>query len=286
MRKLFFLLACLYVHTAFAQTNYKPLADSNAVIKEGNVRFTVLTPRLVRLEWNNNKAFIDDATFVVVNRKLPVPRFTTTKKNGWLFIVTKELELRYQLNSGNFTPQNLSIRSLQSSKQFTWNPGMEQQGNLKGTCRTLDRFEGDLNMDGKTSLQLENGILATDGWSLLDDSKSLHFDKSDWPWVKERPAGDYQDWYFMGYGLDYKKALQDYMLIAGKVPLPPRYAFGYWWSRYWSYSDNEVRNMVQNFKKYKLPLDVFVIDMDWHYTDSLGRRDEFGQQKHWTGCLQ
>ena len=31
--------------------------------------------------------------------------------------------------------------------------------------------------------------------------------------------------------------LKDYTAFAGKVPLPPRYAFGYWWSRYWSYSD-------------------------------------------------
>lgn len=28
-----------------------------------------------------------------------------------------------------------------------------------------------------------------------------------------------------------------FTLFAGKVPLPPRYVFGYWWSRYWSYSD-------------------------------------------------
>lgn len=68
----------------------------------------------------------------------------------------------------------------------------------------------------------------------------------------------------MGYGKAYKQALYDYSLIAGKIPLPPRFVFGYWWSRYWSYSDNELHSLVNNFEKYNIPLDVLVIDMDWH----------------------
>ena len=87
--------------------------------------------------------------------------------------------------------------------------------------------------------------------------------------MKERPnCGNTQDWYFLAYGHNYKKALKDYTTFAGKVPLPPRYAFGYWWSRYWSYSDNELRSLVDNMKNYGFPLDVLVIDMDWHHTEA------------------
>ena len=50
-----------------------------------------------------------------------------------------------------------------------------------------------------------------------------------------------QDWYFFGYGHDYQKALGDYVRVAGRIPLPPRFAFGAWWSRYWAYSDQETR---------------------------------------------
>ena len=49
--------------------------------------------------------------------------------------------------------------------------------------------------------------------------------------------------------------------------MPPRYAFGYWWSRYWSYSDKEIRDLVRKMGQYAIPLDVLVIDMDWHYTE-------------------
>ena len=54
-----------------------------------------------------------------------------------------------------------------------------------------------------------------------------------------RPSGDRQDWYLFGYGHDYKRVLSDFIRVAGKIPLPPRFAFGAWWSRYWSYTDQE-----------------------------------------------
>ena len=137
--------------------------------------------------------------------------------------------------------------------------------------------------------------LDTDGWTFIDDSQGLLFDNDkDWDWVKERPANGGQDWYFMAYGHDYKAALKDYTLFAGKVPLPPRYAFGYWWSRYWLYSDKEFRNLIDNFHTYQIPLDVLVVDMDWHYTEQgkggwtgwTWNRDLFPNPKGFLGYLK
>lgn len=270
--------------SVFAQVKNDIKADSRAIVVEGNARFTVLTPRLIRLEWNSKKEFIDDASLLAVNRHLPLTAYQVTRQNGLLTIRTAAIELKYKIGAGKFDDQNLSITSVNPNSTYKWVPGAKQKNNLLGTTRTLDRLEGDRYPEGN-KVQLGNGILATDGWTLLDDSKSELFDDSAWKWVKLRPSSEEQDWYFMGYGHDYKKAIYDYTLIAGKIPLPPRYAFGYWWSRYWSYSDNEVRSMVDNFNKFDLPLDVFVIDMDWHYTDSLRshRRDAFQQSQHWTG---
>ena len=125
-------------------------------------------------------------------------------------------------------------------------------------------------------MPIEDGLLATDGWTLIDDSDNFLFDgDKEWEWVEKRPDDGAQDWYFLAYGHDYKAALRDFTLFAGKMPLPPRYAFGYWWSRYWAYSDKELRTLVKNFRAYDIPLDVLVIDMDWHYTD--------GDRGGWTG---
>lgn len=158
---------------------------------------------------------------------------------------------------------------------FIWMPGQNQHGNLRGTYRTLDGMDGNIQtqtwvtgLQQGDSLVLEDGLLATDGWTFIDDSYSYLFNNDEgWEWVKERSSVYKQDWYFMAYGHDYKSALKDYTLFAGKMPLPPRYAFGYWWSRYWPYSDKEFRQLINNFHTYNIPLDVLVIDMDWHYTE-------------------
>ncbi|HLB01412.1 MAG TPA: TIM-barrel domain-containing protein, partial [Bacteroidota bacterium] len=106
-------------------------------------------------------------------------------------------------------------------------------------------------------------------------------------WVTARPDGGGQDWYFFGYGHDYRQALFDFTLVAGKIPMPPRFAFGYWWSRYWTYSDSELRSLVGEMESFGVPIDVLIVDMDWHETFGLSskdaRRDPAGQQIGWTG---
>ena len=56
------------------------------------------------------------------------------------------------------------------------------------------------------------------------------------------------------------------MKVAGSIPLPPRFVFGTWWSRYWDYTDQELDQLVQGSHKNDTPLNVLVIDMGWHPT--------------------
>src|SRR5271169_4891930 len=58
------------------EASYSPVADPKAVVTLGHARFTVLTPELIRMEWAVNGKFEDHASFVFLNRKLPVPKFS------------------------------------------------------------------------------------------------------------------------------------------------------------------------------------------------------------------
>lgn len=247
----------------------------NIAYADNHVRFTVISDGTLRLEYAPDGKFVDNKSFVAVNRLYPDVDYKLKSKGAWIEITTSKMRMRYKKNSGQFTGDNLVIEAVKGAFPFTWKPGVQQKGNLKGTYRTLDGMDGETQTqtwvaDTKKGeqLKLEDGLLATDGWSFIDDSQGLLFDNDpDWEWAKERPANGGQDWYFMAYGHDYKQALKDYTLFAGKMPLPPRYAFGYWWSRYWLYSDKEFRNLIDNFNTYQIPLDVLVVDMDWHYTE-------------------
>ncbi len=237
-----------------------PVADPNAVVVVGNARFTVLTPGLIRMEWSPDAKFEDRASQVVINRKLPVPKFEQTFENDQLSVRGDRFEIIYDSSAGRFNEFNLKVRCrVGEGGAEAWResgPPFVQRTNLGGTVRTLDGVSGECSLPA--------GLLSRDGWTLLDDSKTLLFDKSDWPWAAPRDREESLDWYLFVYGSDYPAALADYTKIAGRIPLPPRYVFGTWWSRYWAYSDAELRQLVLEFRKHDVPLDVLVIDMDWH----------------------
>ncbi|MGB6192138.1 MAG: TIM-barrel domain-containing protein [Terracidiphilus sp.] len=272
-----------------------PVADPRAIVLLGHARFSVLTPELIRMEWAADGKFEDHATLVFLNRRLPVPHFTHRLTDGGhkLTIETDALTLTYVLaGDGRFTPSNLAIALTVDNKPVVWKPGDIDAENLQGTTRTLDGAIG-----SKTREPIGNGFISRAGWAVEDDSTRPLFDsadfrfldgeKSPWPWVMERPPGARQDCYFFGYGHNYRRALGDYVRVAGRIPLPPRFAFGAWWSRYWAYSDQEIEQIIRGFRENSTPLDVFVIDMDWHLNkeqlQAAGDVDQSGQTLGWTG---
>ena len=96
-RALAFLLCILPVMTdAAAQEGCDPLADSAAMVVSGKVRFTVLTSRMIRIQYSNTSKFEDRATFAIVNRRLPVPEYTVEEEGLYLYIRTEHLTLRYK----------------------------------------------------------------------------------------------------------------------------------------------------------------------------------------------
>ncbi len=296
----FFLLYPLSSHAAAAvatspEASYNPIANPAAVIVAGHARFTVLTPQLIRMEWSANGKFEDHPSFVFLNRRLPVPKFQQKHDGPRLTLTTSALKLTYNAataDNGKFSPTNLSISFTLDGKQVTWHPGMPDTGNLQGTARTLDGARGD-----KLKAPMDPGLISRNGWVLVDDSTRPLFDSdnfafakgenSPWPWVMERPSGDRQDWYFFGYGHDYKQALHDFTRVAGRIPLPPRFAFGIWWSRYWSYSDQGLDDLVRGFRENSTPLNVLVIDMGWHISreqlEAMHQTDQSGESLGWTG---
>ena len=278
-----------------AEGVYNPVADPKAQVTIGHARFTVLTPELIRMEWAADGKFEDHASFVFLNRRMPVPKFTASDANAGNThtITTDGLKLSYSPNGdGRLTADNLAIDLNVDGKPVTWHPGMDDPENLKGTTRTLDGAVG-----SQTHEPIEQGLVSRSGWAVVDDSTRPLFDsadfsfkegeKSPWPWVIERPAGDRQDLYFFGYGHDYKKALGDYVKVAGRIPLPPRFAFGAWWSRYWDYTDQELDELVRGFHENDVPLDVLVIDMGWHISQeqlrAMGEKDQSGHALGWSG---
>ena len=233
----------------------EPVADPRSTVIDGQARFTLLTARLVRLEWSASAEFEDRGTYAFPTRLAPPPDYTCRIEDDWLVITTRQLELRYRRGSGRFEAGNLRSPTPGTGTADAGRRAQPDPLNLRGTRRTLDECEGDA--------ALEPGLMSRAGWFLFDDSRSVVFNHDD-GWVAPRPDWELQDWYFGCYGHDYKGALAEYLRFGGRVPLIPRFVLGAWWSRYWAYSAQDLEDLVTDFERHDLPLDVLVVDMDWH----------------------
>ncbi|MBD3408645.1 MAG: DUF5110 domain-containing protein, partial [Ignavibacteriales bacterium] len=252
--------------------------SGNRVVS-GRARFTVLFPRLLRLEYSDDTRFEDRPSLAFVDRDTPSVEFSVAERGGALVIETEALRLRWKLGAP-FSARSLEIRSRSGSPEFTWKPGKKDKGNLGGTRRTLDSIDG--------AAELEPGILSKDGWTVVNDSARPLFTNDFSGFLPRENVAT--DLYFFGYGRDYKRALAEFAAVSGRVPIPPRYAFGLWYSRYWAYTDREALATIDEFERRGLPLDVFILDMDWHETHDVDKipwdvhkRDQAGLPKGWTG---
>lgn len=263
--------------TLFSLRAQSPVASPEATVVSGNARFTILTPEMVRIEYSDKGVFEDRATFTVQNRKMSsVPQFVKNEDDDYLYISTDKLNLKYRKGTNPKTlpasPRNLTITMDHDGKPVTWYPGKPDPLNLKGTCRTLDGSNGD-----NKRAELENGLISRSGWAVIDDSwsapradgsRSFAFEPNDevgYDWWTDRKDSHALDLYFMGYGREYKKAIADFTKIAGKIPLPPAYVFGYWYSKYASYSSDDYRQIMADLESNGIPADVMILDMDWHW---------------------
>jgi alpha-glucosidase len=324
---------------------YNPKPNAKSVVEVGGARFTVLTERLVRMEWGHTN---DEATFAFLNRDLPTPNYDVGKEGNTTVIQTPFLKVRYTPTGHTFTAANLEASVQLNGETVTWAPEPAAtaglRGNLLGTIRTLDGVNGTINLDcytqNRSDLHCQLGLVSRDGFVVVDDTHHPHFNEEDWPWVvnttypqpspldcaavsmeqrmdcgypgisefdcknkgccmdsSAERVGEvttcyyghtsYRDLYFFGHGHDYRAALREFTLVSGKIPIPPRYAFGIFYSRYWAYNDIGDRDVVLGYESRNIPLDTLVMDMDWHKTfykeAAEGMIDQAGESIGWTG---
>lgn len=229
--------------------------ENQSVFTFAKARFTLLTPRMIRIEISPRGRFEDRPTQQFWYRRQPLPRAEINFTAKDLSIQTDVFELAYHDSGAGFSTKAVSFKIKATGNEFHLDD--PNPGQLPGTARTLDESRG--------SIQLEPGLISRSGWVQLDDTAGLVFNPEGW--LEARPSQrGYRDLYLLVSGEDYQAALQDYQRISGRPPLLPRAFLGNWWSRYWEYTQEEIRQLVERFEQKQIPLSVFIVDMDWHIT--------------------
>lgn len=265
-------------------------AAPGCIVSGDKWRFSVLTDRMIRMEYSETGEFVDRQTQIILNRNFPVPEFSVEDKGDTIQIITKYLLLTYDKKP--FSSSGLQIQMMGNPwlfKTSTWFYGDQEllkRDNLGGSASTLDNAVGDTYYVDKgdeskpwgvpgEKVPICQGLLSKAGFTVIDDSKSLVFE--DDGWVSPAPKG-HTDVYFLCYGRDYLETLNVFFKLSGATPLLPRYALGNWWSRYYSYTQDEYMALLDRFRDENVPIAVGILDMGWHYVDI---DPKYG--KGWTG---
>jgi len=211
-----------------------PVADPRAIVTVGHARFTVLTSRMIRMEWADDGSFEDHASLVFINRRLPVPKFT------------QSVVAAPQRSRSSSTPASLGSATLPRAaaalrRMTSRSTSLERQARRVDAGHARHRQPARNHADARRSAGRQDGgtncpgLVSRDGWTLVDDSTRPLFDSADfsfskganspWPWVMPRPAGEREDWYFFATATT-TTSTRRLCSGCGTDPLPPRFAFG------------------------------------------------------------
>ena len=244
-----------------AKTDAK--ANENQIYTGNGCRITVLTSRLIRVEYSPENKFTDLASYAVWFRKFDGVDFTVKEQGAMLVVETAEVKFFIKKKSGK--PAFVEFK--ESGKTVKAN----NKNNLKGTCRTLD------NTFGKTKLM--DGLLTESGVYVLDDSVSVLIDENGRFAQREENS---RDFYIFAFEKNYREVIKAFYRISSPVPLIPRFALGVWWSRYHAYTQKEYLDLMAKFKSEHIPLTVATVDMDWHWVKEKDINGRFGVK--YSGC--
>lgn len=243
------------------------VAHADPMFVDASWRFTAVTERLIRVEYDANNKFVDEQTIAFL-RSPPLGSFENTYRSGeWTILNTSKVSVRYQ-RTQQPSPATLTVISRSNGAHvWTWGDDPEP-GNLRGTARTLDNGAEtlDLNCHNKVSPTMDNsqmhctwGLVSRKGWAVVNDTGAPMF-TNDW----YAPSRNSIDVSIFMHGLDFAGALKDFFHAAGPPNVPPRHALGTIFTRWYDFDQDSAMGLVEDFESRSMPLDVFIFDMNWH----------------------
>lgn len=69
--------------------------------------------------------------------------------------------------------------------------------------------------------------------------------------------------YQLVVGETWEEILENYTLLTGRQPMPPRWAFGNFASRFGYHSQKEVEETIEKFRNDSIPVDAVILDLYW-----------------------
>ncbi|MBE6679984.1 MAG: DUF5110 domain-containing protein [Ruminococcaceae bacterium] len=209
----------------------------------GDVRLTVLSDTVVRVEENLGEGFVDKATLTVPNREKFGGACVASGTDGDTAII-KTAELIINLPKENASADDVKIFDKDGSVLFDfYNSYMHGfYSSLPEPANTPDVY-----------VLVDNGIIPAGAMVYSGN------EEKDSGWT----VSENIDYYVVATNGDSAKLRRDFVTLTGSTSMSDIKFYGSWYSRWSKFTAEEKLAMIKEYRDRGIPLDVIIIDTEW-----------------------
>lgn len=240
---------------------------------------------IVRVTKTPHRDDFKQKSFAVVMKPEKVD-FSVEKGVNGLIINDKKIRLKIDSKTGQLQFLNAYGKVLLSENGTRFSPCKDTLAHAFAVKQYFKLIPGEaiyglgqhqsgvINKRGRTILLEQQNMqiaipyfYSTKGYGLYWDNTSATTFKDDtgaasYGTYFESAVGEGVNYYFLESG-SMVKGLAAWRSLTGQAPMFPKWAYGYWQSREHYASQGQLLDVVQKYRKLKIPLDVIV--QDWQY---------------------
>jgi len=254
---------------------------------EGFIKLEVCSDNIIRVVISPVKSLEEKESLMIADYSKSKTKWHIDETEGYISIITDKLIARIdKLNntvSFHDTSKKLILKGTghslekeivndesfyQIRQNFEFSP-IEAIYGLGQFQDGLMNYRGhDVTLFQQNVVAVVPMLVSTNNYGILWDNYSLtkfHDGREGASlWSKVADAIDY---YFIA-GTDIDEVISGYRFLTGKAPMFGKWAYGYWQSKERYNTQEEIVNVVKEYRERKLPLDNIV--QDWMYWGELG----------------
>lgn len=290
-------MICIFSNAGFAQNPNKEYKDYSVsgdtlfvTVSDGKYIFVPYTSEIIETSFIPLGEKLDTVSHAVI-LKSHHPEFTVSEEGNILKIDSegidvqvrkKPFKISYFFNGEEIISENLGYSRNDSLEKIDFNL-KETEVLFGGGVRGLNRRGKRLELYNQAQFGNEEGaellnyslpiVLSSEKYLLHFDNASKGFleldSEKDNTLAYETISG--RKTYQLVVGENYEKILENYTLLTGRQPMPPRWAFGNLVGRFGNHSQPKVQEIIEKFRNDSIPIDAVILDLY-----------RFGQETHGT----
>lgn len=212
------------------------------------IRIQLFSNDIIRLEYNKDKCFFDGQSLFIINRDALIEDndYSIKKENGYYIISYKEVNI--YLKESGISLKGTFIKDNNSKVIYKYRP-LLNQGELPPVNHTPEVFP------------------LSDNPRIIIPPAGYSYDEHGEPFVVEENC---EDVYLILARKNHRLLRKRYVELTGRNELVRLSTLGLWNSKYYEYDEESAKQVILDYRKYRVPLDNLVIDTDWRKSSERG----------------